>query len=99
MDSKHVYEKVNERYGSAAQGVSAEYSRKVAEAFGYTADELASIPQGANLGLSCGNPLALAKLKEVRPHSSAVVPSSVNRATLTVDKGGNRHRSRQRCRI
>jgi arsenite methyltransferase len=36
----------------------------VAEAFGYSAEELASVPADSNLGLSCGNPLALASLKE-----------------------------------
>jgi len=30
---------------------------------GYSADELAALPEGANLGLSCGNPTALAGLK------------------------------------
>ncbi|KAK4995650.1 hypothetical protein LTR66_004577 [Elasticomyces elasticus] len=84
MDSKYIYQKVNKRYGSAAQGISAEYSRKVAEAFGYTADELASIPQGANLGLSYGNPLALAKLKEVRRRSSVDVLSSPKGETVIV---------------
>jgi ubiquinone/menaquinone biosynthesis C-methylase UbiE len=38
--------------------------RAVAEAFGYSPDELASIPAGANMGLSCGNPIASASLKE-----------------------------------
>jgi ubiquinone/menaquinone biosynthesis C-methylase UbiE len=37
--------------------------RTVAEAFGYTADELDSIPAEANMGLSCGNPTATASLK------------------------------------
>lgn len=36
----------------------------VAEAFGYTAEELTSIPAQANMGLSCGNPVATAHLKE-----------------------------------
>jgi ubiquinone/menaquinone biosynthesis C-methylase UbiE len=31
---------------------------------GYTQDELASLPEGANLGLGCGNPVAHASLKE-----------------------------------
>ncbi|MFC2021191.1 arsenite methyltransferase [Chloroflexota bacterium] len=31
---------------------------------GYSADELGTIPQGANMGLGCGNPTALASLKE-----------------------------------
>jgi SAM-dependent methyltransferase len=35
----------------------------VAEAFGYSAEELTSIPAGANMGLSCGNPTATAHLK------------------------------------
>jgi arsenite methyltransferase len=37
-----------------------ERSRKM----GYTKEELKSIPEGANLGLGCGNPVALASLKE-----------------------------------
>ena len=35
----------------------------VAEAFGYSAEELASIPAEANMGLSCGNPIAFASLR------------------------------------
>lgn len=31
---------------------------------GYTDEELSSIPEGADLGLGCGNPVALASLKE-----------------------------------
>jgi SAM-dependent methyltransferase len=37
--------------------------RAVAEAFGYSAEELASIPAEANMGLSCGNPTATANLR------------------------------------
>ena len=37
--------------------------RAVAEAFGYTPEELASIPAEANMGLSCGNPTAFARLR------------------------------------
>jgi ubiquinone/menaquinone biosynthesis C-methylase UbiE len=37
--------------------------RAVAEAFGYSPEELASIPAEANLGLSCGNPTAFARLR------------------------------------
>ena len=37
-----------------------EMSRKI----GYTEDELRSIPQGSNMGLGCGNPVALASLKQ-----------------------------------
>ena len=35
----------------------------IAQALGYSAEELAAIPEGANLGLSCGNPTALASLQ------------------------------------
>jgi SAM-dependent methyltransferase len=35
----------------------------VAEAFGYTAEDLTSIPAEANMGLSCGNPTATAHLR------------------------------------
>src|ERR1700743_1684976 len=34
-----------------------------ARAMGYTADEVAGVPDGANLGLGCGNPQAIAALK------------------------------------
>jgi SAM-dependent methyltransferase len=33
-------------------------------ALGYSAEELAALPEGANLGLGCGNPVAIAALKE-----------------------------------
>lgn len=33
-------------------------------ALGYTAEELAALPEGANLGLGCGNPVAIAALKK-----------------------------------
>lgn len=36
----------------------------VSQAIGYSARELETIPAGANLGLGCGNPVALASLKE-----------------------------------
>lgn len=36
---------------------------EVAEGVGYSSAELATLPEGANLGLSCGNPGALAGLK------------------------------------
>src|ERR1051325_8616115 len=54
------------KYGAvAASGLSSEHAgvRAVAEAFGYTPEELASIPAAANMGLSCGNPTATAKLR------------------------------------
>src|SRR5436853_6259470 len=64
--SKQIEEAVRDRYGSFAESaLSSEHTgvRAVAEAFGYSADELASIPAEANMGLSCGNPTATAHLK------------------------------------
>lgn len=57
---------VQSKYGAVAEsGLSNENTgvREVAEAFGYTAEELASIPAEANMGLSCGNPTAYARLR------------------------------------
>ena len=36
----------------------------ISKKIGYTEEELRSIPDGANLGLGCGNPVAIASLKE-----------------------------------
>jgi SAM-dependent methyltransferase len=61
-----ILEVVRSNYGAvAASGLSSQDDgvRAVAEAFGYSAAELASIPAQANLGLSCGNPLAFASIK------------------------------------
>jgi hypothetical protein len=46
---------------------NAEHIKKVAESFGYAPEDLATIPEGANLGLSCGNPFAVAGVKAVSP--------------------------------
>jgi SAM-dependent methyltransferase len=57
---------VRRQYGQAAQsGLSTADAGvwAVAQAFGYTADELTSIPAEANLGLSCGNPTVFASLR------------------------------------
>src|SRR6187200_1063184 len=61
-----VEQVVREKYASVAtSGLSTNHDgvRAVAEAFGYSADELTSIPAEANMGLSCGNPTAFASLK------------------------------------
>ena len=62
-----IVDAVRERYaGVARSGLSSEQAgiRAVAEAFGYTPEELCSIPAEANMGLSCGNPTATANLGE-----------------------------------
>lgn len=64
--SQNIEEVVRTRYGTVAGAhLSSEQEgvRAVAEAFGYSPDELASIPAEANMGLSCGNPTATANLR------------------------------------
>lgn len=64
--SDEIVQAVRSKYGSVARsGLSTEHAgvRAVAEAFGYSAEELASIPAEANMGLSCGNPTATANLR------------------------------------
>lgn len=64
--STDVTEAVRDKYGAvAASTLSSDHAgvRAVAEAFGYSPDELASIPAAANMGLSCGNPTAFASLR------------------------------------
>ena len=38
--------------------------RNISKSIGYTEKELKAVPEGANLGLGCGNPVALASLRE-----------------------------------
>ena len=47
----------------AAEGTDGVPQGTAAEALGYTPDQLSSVPEGAELGLGCGNPLALAALR------------------------------------
>jgi SAM-dependent methyltransferase len=64
--SDNILEQVRSKYAAAAaSGLSGGHAgvRAVAEAFGYTAEELAAIPADANMGLSCGNPTAFAGLR------------------------------------
>jgi arsenite methyltransferase len=64
--SNTVTEVVKSKYGAVAESdLSNENAgvRAVAEAFGYSGEELASIPAEANMGLSCGNPTAMASLR------------------------------------
>jgi arsenite methyltransferase len=64
--ARAIEQAVQAKYGAVAQSdLSSDRAgvRAVAEAFGYTAAELAWIPAAANMGLSCGNPTATAKLR------------------------------------
>ena len=39
-------------------------AQEIGKKIGYTEEEMKAVPEGANLGLGCGNPVALASLKE-----------------------------------
>ena len=38
-------------------------AKDISKSIGYSEEELRSVPEGSNLGLGCGNPVALASLK------------------------------------
>jgi SAM-dependent methyltransferase len=64
--SSNLTETVREKYAAVARGsLSTENAsvRDVATAFGYSLEELRSIPADANMALSCGNPVATANLQ------------------------------------
>jgi arsenite methyltransferase len=64
--AEQILESVRSKYGAVAESsLSSENAgvKAVAEAFGYTPEELTSIPAEANMGLSCGNPTATAHIK------------------------------------
>ncbi len=43
---------------------SVDLNQDISKKIGYTEKELSAVPEGANLGLGCGNPVALASLRE-----------------------------------
>jgi SAM-dependent methyltransferase len=48
---------------SSCSGTS-DPTQDISRKIGYSEDELKSVPEGANLGLGCGNPVAIASLKD-----------------------------------
>jgi SAM-dependent methyltransferase len=73
IDADTVREHVRTRYGDIAEsshwgcgspGVSCcENGENYDQQLGYTAAEIASMPEGSNLGLGCGNPIAIASIR------------------------------------
>ncbi len=78
-NSDQIRQAVRSRYGEIAKqkgsgcGCSTQSSccgsapvsiETMSQAFGYTKEQLDSVPEGANMGLGCGNPQAIASLKE-----------------------------------
>ena len=74
MKEAEIKKKVREGYAKIAKKESscctpvssccgsADLAQTISKNIGYTDKELGSIPEGANLGLGCGNPVALASL-------------------------------------
>ena len=64
--TEQLLESVRSKYGAVAEStLSSEHAgvKAVAQAFGYSEAELTSIPAEANMGLSCGNPTAIASIR------------------------------------
>ena len=66
--NEKIRETVRKGYTKIAKGNSgcccgSSSPDKLAEAIGYTNEELEVLPDGTNMGLSCGNPTAIANLK------------------------------------
>jgi len=76
MKEEEIKKYVRDRYARAAnQGTSCcqpatsccgggKETDVISKSIGYTDQDLKAVPEGANLGLGCGNPLALASLQE-----------------------------------
>jgi arsenite methyltransferase len=73
-ETEQVRDYVRERYGAIAEqsdascgcvatGCCGGQAKNYGEKLGYSAEELAAAPAGADLGLGCGNPLAIASIK------------------------------------
>ncbi|MBI2434504.1 MAG: arsenite methyltransferase [Candidatus Hydrogenedentes bacterium] len=71
MQATEIHEEVRKRYGAIAEKSTgccggccdSTVAADIAEAVGYSPEEVAAAPEGANLGLGCGNPVALASLQ------------------------------------
>lgn len=64
LDAEVVKQAVRKAYGDIAAGaITSGCCGPAASRTGYSADEEAAAPEGANLGLGCGNPQAIASMK------------------------------------
>jgi len=65
MKEEKVRKAVRERYGKIAKTETCGCGcNSTSQQIGYSKGELGSVPEGADLSLGCGNPVALASLKE-----------------------------------
>jgi len=56
--------KTNSSCCTTSCGCGAQTNKEMSKLVGYSEEEMDSVPEGANMGLGCGNPTALASLKE-----------------------------------
>ena len=75
MNPDEIKKRVRDSYGEIAKGTKSsccsstsccsgvEFAQDISKDIGYSEQDLKSVPEGANLGLGCGNPVALASLK------------------------------------
>ena len=76
MKGKEIKQLVKEGYGKVAtknhsccdlgsvHTQKIDFAEKISKKIGYTDEDIGSVPEESNLGLGCGNPIALASLKE-----------------------------------
>jgi SAM-dependent methyltransferase len=62
MSDSAIKEMVRARYGGIASSCCAP-TGEISRDMGYSAEQLAAVPDGANLGLGCGNPQAIAAMQ------------------------------------
>lgn len=71
MNETNIREKVREHYASVAEGKTSCCAgassgcgdENVSQKLGYSAEDLASLPEQAEMGLGCGNPISFARLR------------------------------------
>ena len=67
---RESYARISEQGNSCCCGPSSpccgstDTLQEISRGIGYSDEEIATVPNGANLGLGCGNPVAMASLKE-----------------------------------
>jgi len=77
MKEENIKKAVREGYAKVARGSESccgtsnpcddnisNTGKEISKRIGYSEEEMSSVPEGANLGLGCGNPIALASLKK-----------------------------------
>jgi len=76
LKNDEIRQAVRQQYGRVAEsggagrgcgptccGTPPASAETLSQGLGYTADDVGTVPQGANMGLGCGNPQAIAALK------------------------------------